>query len=112
MGTTQDMARMNPENKTAKIKRLAAEGLSHREIAELVQTTLKTVSVTLCNLRNGYSKKNRRAMVVRMDPTLREALAREAERRSMREQDLAQLIIETVVRDKLFEAVFDDNPDT
>jgi predicted transcriptional regulator len=107
-----DIARLNGENKTSQIKRLADEGVSHREIAEIVGTTLNTVSVMLNYARNGYGRKNRKAMVVRMNPTVRDVLAREAKRRRMREQDLARIILETVVRDGLFGAIFDDQADT
>jgi hypothetical protein len=108
----QDMARTISENKTARIKRLSDEGLSNREIAEIVGSTLNSVSVTLNYVRNGYGRKNRKAMMVRMDPIMRDALMLEAKRRNMREQDLARVVLETVVRDKLFGAVFDDGPDT
>jgi hypothetical protein len=106
------MTRNVREYKATRIAELADAGLTHREIAEIVDSTVKAVSVTLCNLRNGYGRKNRKAMVVRIDPTCRDALAVEAKRRRIREQDLATQIIEAVVRDGLFGAVFDDDPDT
>jgi IS30 family transposase len=95
----------------AKIPKWLAQGLSNAEIAEAIGVTVSSL-LKLCSThgislsRQSYNPDNsQHSLRVMLSERAYRVLRQEAERMAVRNDELAELILERVVRDNLFNAL-------